>query len=80
MTVHAFPRHRLEVIAEGCSSTPQPVEQPSDLHQTLTRAVDAGRRRGFGRRGRCIQCGQPLLAHFSPTRNEFTGCHEVPLS
>lgn len=72
--MNAFTRDRLELGTERDTRSPEPQEQPSDLYQTLVRAVAAGRRRGFGRRGRCIGCGATLQSHFSPTRNEFMGC------
>jgi hypothetical protein len=72
--MNALMRHGLEIVNERGASSPKAQKQPPDLHETLTRAVAAGRRRGFGRRGRCISCLKPLAAHFAPARNEFIGC------
>lgn len=57
-------------VGLGLSERPR---QPIDLGRLLAQAVRAGRRRGFGRRGRCVACGRALASHLG-SRNRQLSC------
>ena len=63
----------VQLIVESRLSPLQTLEEPRYLLKALQGAVRAGRRRGFGRRGTCLECGRRLALHFGEL-NEKLPC------